>query len=166
MNDRVDQTRIDPVVEDCAFEISEISMPITRDWRAGFPAGFGEPALWSCGSIEVEAATGVFAGLSNGSGDTGAMVNSHANRPAAAPGPGRCLNRFDGIFILAVLVATAFFARQVVQYFGGPLIGMGSDDNLWGYYGYYVYENLWFCPLPQLDLVNDTTLYPYGTFHA
>ncbi len=55
-----------------------------------------------------------------------------------------------------------------VGHFDYP-IAVSGDASLWENVGYYFRHNLRFCPLPQLDLHNNQTFYPYGTsqvFHG
>src|SRR5262249_25307648 len=68
-----------------------------------------------------------------------------------------------GFYFAGVLTFSVYFALAVVQNFKNPIVGGRWDDNLWGYQGYYFYENLRLWPFPHLDLINNTTFYPYGT---
>ena len=67
----------------------------------------------------------------------------------------------DTVYVLAVALLGAAFAHGVVQNFHGTMFGDG-DIGTHAYQGYYLLHYLHSTPWPQLGLVSDALLYPYG----
>ncbi|GAB4026502.1 hypothetical protein [Spirosoma koreense] len=73
----------------------------------------------------------------------------------------------SGVVLLIFGCLTILYGAFFLRNFSGPLADLNAGDiDQWDYMGYYVAKNLSFTPLPHLDLINDQTLYPYGTNHV
>lgn len=64
--------------------------------------------------------------------------------------------------ILFLILVSSAFGYLIIQNFSTTLTG-GGDFDLWEYVGFYFAKNLSLLPVPHLNLLNDQTLYPYGT---
>ncbi|MBC7569124.1 MAG: hypothetical protein H7319_05255 [Spirosoma sp.] len=70
------------------------------------------------------------------------------------------------VILLFFGLLTGLYALYTIPTFSSPLVNVVPGDvDQWEYMGYYVAHHLKFTPLPQVDWVNNETLYPYGTNH-
>jgi len=63
--------------------------------------------------------------------------------------------------LLTMIGITFLFSIVVIKNFSTPLDGL-ADIFHWEYSGYYLAKNIHFSPFPQLNLVNNSSFYPYG----
>ncbi|MBE7411620.1 MAG: hypothetical protein L6Q54_03445 [Leptospiraceae bacterium] len=66
---------------------------------------------------------------------------------------------------ILVFLLFAFFTQKIIKNFDGPVFGYG-DTNNWEHTGYFLYKYLSFTPLPQIQFINDGTLFPFGSNHV
>src|SRR5689334_7255127 len=108
-------------------------------------------AVISSSSLHVRA-TGSIAGVQSGARSTkstGCPVNVETRRNVAA--------------MLVLLAATIAYGLVVVQYFGGPLIGV-DDANGMEHYSFLLEHQLTLGIPPRIDFApTKEVLYPFGT---